>query len=76
MMVFAMTVTLVETLPALFEPLIFQPLMSTGLPHGLYNSTNSSEAPDGPRKQNSLMTTLIEGAALTGCGVRRQFKNY
>ena len=52
--------------PALFEPLIFQPLMSTGEVPGLYNSMNSSLPPFGPRVRNSLMSTAATGATLVG----------
>src|SRR5437868_4563304 len=56
----------VEVRPALFEPLIFQPVMSTGDVPGLYNSINSSLPPLGPRVRNSLITTGGSGAIFVG----------
>src|SRR5262245_47811552 len=55
-------VALSPTVPALFEPLIFQPPMATGAPERLYSSTNSSFPPFGPRTRNSLITIFVETA--------------
>jgi len=55
--------------PALFEPIINQPLISIAEIVGLYNSTNSSFVPLGPRVRNSLITT--EFAGYIACGAAR-----
>lgn len=54
--------SLVVTVPALLEPFNFQPDTSTLLSPLLYNSTNSSLAPFGPRVRNSAIN-------IAGCTV-------
>src|SRR4029453_13121590 len=51
------------TVPALFDPLTFQPLMSIATDELLNNSTNSSLPPFGPRKRNSLIKVPAEVCA-------------
>src|SRR5687767_15647114 len=70
-------VTRLPTVPAAFEPRIFQPLMSIDAFETLCSSTNSSLPPAGPRVRNSLMTMVVE-IALTevAIGAQRTVKTH
>src|SRR5262245_54889938 len=52
----------VLTVPALLEPLIFQPLMLPAPALTLRRSMTPSLPPAGPRVRNSLMTTVVDTA--------------